>query len=141
MYKKTINYKDIDGNDVTKTCYFNLTYPEAIKILGKYTNRSLDTEIMSEEVKKLVAKKDALSMIEIIEDFILSSYGERTLTDDGSMFIKSKEIRTKFENSFEYAELFEELFTDKNALATFINSVIPIKKNVSTQETTASVVS
>lgn len=141
MYKKTINYKDIDGNDVTKTCYFNLTYPEAIKILGKYTNRSLDTEIMSEEVKKLVAKKDALSMIEIIEDFILSSYGERTLTDDGSMFIKSKEIRTKFENSFEYAELFEELFTDKNALATFINSVIPIKKNVNTQETTASVVS
>lgn len=141
MYKKTINYKDIDGNDVTKTCYFNLTYPEAIKILGKYTNRSLDTEIMSEEVKKLVAKKDALSMIEIIEDFILSSYGERTLTDDGSMFIKSKEIRTKFENSFEYAELFEELFTDKNALATFINSVIPIKKNVNTQEATASVVS
>lgn len=140
MYKKTINYKDIDGNDVTKTCYFNLTYPEAIKILGKYTNRSLDTEIMSEEVKKLVAKKDALSMIEIIEDFILSSYGERTLTDDGSMFIKSKEIRTKFENSFEYAELFEELFTDKNALATFINSVIPIKKNVSTQESTVSVI-
>lgn len=141
MYKKIINYKDIDGNDVTKTCYFNLTYPEAIKILGKYTNRSLDTEIMSEEVKKLVAKKDALSMIEIIEDFILSSYGERTLTDDGSMFIKSKEIRTKFENSFEYAELFEELFTDKNALATFIDSVIPIKNNVNTQETTASVVS
>lgn len=141
MYKKTVNYKDVDGNDVTKTCYFNLTYPEAIKILGKYTNRSLNPDDMVSEVKKIADKKDALSLIEIIEDFILSSYGIRTSTDDGVKFIKSKELREDFSNSFEYAEIFEDLFTNTEHMKEFIANVVPTKgKNVQ-DISTASVVS
>ncbi len=60
-------------------------------------------------------------MLQLIEDMILTSYGERS--SDGSRFNKSEEIRKNFENSIAYAEVFEEILTNENAAAEFASGI------------------
>lgn len=138
MYKKVINYTDLFGNDLEETLYFNLTMPEAIEIYGQYTNGTLENSNFDELVNDMKNRKDVKGMIDLIQNVILSSYGERS--EDGRYFNKSKEIKEKFSNSVAYAELFELLFTDPEEMKKFSKGIISASKK-SKVETTASVVS
>lgn len=138
MYKKTINYTDLFGNDLEETFYFNLTMAEAMEIYGRYTTGTLDNAQFDSLVNEMKNKKDLKGMIDIIQDVILSSYGERS--GDGRYFNKSKEIKEKFANSVAYAEIFELLFNDPEEMKKFAKGIVSSSKK-SKVETTASVVS
>ena len=138
MYRKTLKYTDLFGNDLEETLYFNLTMPEAIEIYGQYTNGTLENSNFDELVNDMKNRKDVKGMIDLIQNVILSSYGERS--EDGRYFNKSKEIKEKFSNSVAYAELFELLFTDPEEMKRFSKGIISASKK-SKVETTASVVS
>lgn len=117
MLKKTIKYTNYIGEETTKDCHFNLTQPELIK---------METSVeggLSGQLKTIVATKNGGAIIRFVEDLIFKSYGE--ISSDGERFVKSDEISTNFSQSPAYEVLFMELTTNENALADFVNEIIP----------------
>jgi hypothetical protein len=129
MFKHNIKYTDFNGTERQEDFYFHLSLPEVTRIeaeLGKP---------IEDYSKELVETMDLKKLLDFLEKMILSSYGKKT--SDGKSFHKSKELREEFENSPAYAELFEELLTDKDLAQNFGKSVADNgkqKKNVVTPQ-------
>lgn len=116
MLKKTITFIDFDGDEVTEDFYFNVNTVEAAKITAKADGD------LEKHAQKIAKSKDMELMIDFIEMMILDSYGEKTA--DGSQFIKNPEIRSKFEHSAAYAELFEELLMEPSQTQAFGKGIV-----------------
>jgi hypothetical protein len=117
MLKKTITYTDYDGNERTEDFYFNLTKAEVMTMEMGITGG------MSKMLEKVVLDKDNKRMIEIFEDLITRSYGEKSA--DGKRFIKSSELTDAFTQKEAYSELFMELVSNADAAEAFFNGILP----------------
>ena len=115
MLKKTVNYVNFLGLEVSEDLYFHVSTVEATRLQVRYGGDIV------EYAKKIAASGEVGTMLQLIEDMILTSYGERSA--DGSRFNKSEEIRKNFENSIAYAEVFEEILTNENAAAEFASGI------------------
>ena len=116
MFKKVIKFEDFNGNPREETYYFNLSKAELMEM-------ELSTQAGVEEmIRMLIATKDNAKIMQIFKDLILKSYGIKS--EDGTRFIKSKELREAFEQSNAYSELFMEMITEPEMQAAFINGVI-----------------
>lgn len=130
MLKKTITYENYDGEQVTKTLYFNLTQTEAIAIALDIPDDV--TEAAREEASvdleqagaKLIEKLGNKGVFEFIKQLVLNSYGVRV---DGDRFEKSDKIREEFAQTLAYDAIIMELFNDDIAAAEFVNGVLPKK--------------
>lgn len=116
MLTKNIKYTDFDGQEKTRTCYFNLTKAEILEFeMGKpggavaYMARLIDSE-QNDKVFKT------------FKELVLMAYGERTA--DGH-FVKSQELRDRFACSEAYSELMMEIMESKEAMVSFINGLTP----------------
>lgn len=117
MLKKTITYTDYNGVERTEDFYFNLTKPELIEMeLG------IDGGFV-EMVDKIIAAKDAQSILRVFKDLIKKSYGVKS--EDGKRMIKSDELFNAFSQTEAYTQIYMELAFDAEAAAAFINGVIP----------------
>jgi hypothetical protein len=125
MFKQTIPYTDFNGNERTEDFYFHLSLPEVTR---------LEAEIgkpIQEYTQELAASRDGKQLLDFIEKMILNAYGKKTA--DGKSFHKSKELRSEFEYSQAYAELFEMLLLDPELARRFGEGVADngkTKKNV-----------
>lgn len=120
MYPKTITFKDLEDNDVTRTFYFNISKPELIKM--RYQGKSL----FDNKLKKIADEQDVEGMLDAIEYFIMKSYGEKD--DDGISFVKTRNgesLAEKFKNTNAYDVLFEEFITDPKNILLFIAGIMP----------------
>lgn len=118
MLKKTITYKDYDGNDRTEDFYFNLSKAECMEM-------ELSTSGgMQQMIQRIVAEKDNVNIVKIFKEIILKAYGKKS--PDGKHFYKSPEISNEFAATEAYSELFMELATDADAAAKFIGAVLPV---------------
>ena len=72
MLVKTITYTDYNGVSRTEDFYFNLSRPEIIEM--EYSPDGSLTEM----IEKLVSPADTPTIIRLIKDFILKSYGEKS---------------------------------------------------------------
>ncbi len=117
MLKKTISYKDYNGNSRTEDFYFNLTEAEITEM-----ELSADGGL-TEMVRRIVAAQDAKQIIAIFKDIILRAYGEKS--PDGRRFIKSKELSEAFSQTEAYSQLFMELATNDKAASDFVNGIVP----------------
>lgn len=116
MFKKVIKYEDFNGAQREETFYFNFSKAELME-------RELSTEAGVEEmIRMLIATKDNAKIVQIFKDLILDSYGIKS--EDGTRFIKSRELRDAFEQSNAYSELFMEILGDTDSQVAFINGVI-----------------
>lgn len=121
MFKHNIKYVDFNGNEREEEFYFHLSTPEVLRIEAK-------TGSTIEEYTQAIAERQDLSeLLDFLEEIVLSSYGRKTT--DGKSFIKNKELRTEFEYSQAYAELFEELLMDQELAAKFGEGVAETAKN------------
>ena len=118
MIKKTITYTDYDGNERTEDKYFHMTKRELIKWETESGSGG-----MEKLIEKIIAEEDRKKLVEMFDDLILRSYGEKSM--DGRSFIKSDEIRNEFANSAAYDELFYELLSDTNNATEFVNGLVP----------------
>lgn len=116
MIKKTITYKDFNGNERTEDFYFNFTEAEAMEM------ELSETGGLVEYVRRIVAAQDAPTIIKVFKEFILKAYGEKSA--DGRRFIKSEELSTAFSQTNAYSKLFMELSTDDKAAAVFVNGIL-----------------
>ena len=117
MLKKPITYTDYNGVERTEDFYFNLSKAELMEMeLGV-------TGGMTEMLNKIIAAKDAPSLMKTFKEMIMKSYGVKS--DDGKRLVKSEEISTAFTQTEAYSVLFMELITDDKAAADFVNGIIP----------------
>ena len=117
MLKKTITYQNFDGKQVTETLYFNLTKAELVEW------EMLTNEGLTDYFIRISGSNDKPTLIRAFKELLLKTYGEKS--DDGRHFMKSDEIRAKFENSAAYDSFFMEFFTDESAAVAFIRGVMP----------------
>ena len=117
MLKKIITYTDYNGVERTEPFYFNLSKAELMEMeLGV-------TGGMTEMLDKIIAAKDAPSLMKTFKEMITKSYGIKS--DDGKRLIKSEELSIAFTQTEAYSVLFMELITDDKAAADFVNGIIP----------------
>lgn len=131
MFKRTIEYRDFNGNERKEDFYFHLSSPEVVRIEAEI-GKPID-----EYTKEIAANQDLKQLLSFLEKMILSSYGKKT--SDGKSFYKSKELREEFEHSQAYAELFEQLLTNTELARKFGEAVAdngkPRKNQMSPQVT------
>ena len=118
MLTKTITYEDYNGNKKTKNFYFHLTKTEIAKM------QLVENGGLRAKIKKMVESDNNREIYSYFEDFVLSCYGEKSA--DGEEFLKSPEIRQRFQCHPAYDKLMMEFIDggDK-AMADFINAVVP----------------
>jgi len=118
MLKKTITYKDYNGQSRTEDFYFNLSKAEVTEM-----EVSEDSGSLVKTIEKVTAEKNGKEIIRIFKDLILKSYGQKS--EDGRQFIKSEKLRTEFSQTEAYVDLFMSLATDANVAAAFVNGILP----------------
>ena len=129
MFKHNIEYVDFNGTQRAEDFYFHLSLPEVVRLEAKL-GKPLD-----QYAQEVTANKDAKELIGFIEEIVLNSYGKKS--DDGKSFVKSQQLRSEFEYSQAYAELFEQLLTDPDLAAKFGSSVADNGKAKKNQVTPA----
>ena len=117
MHSLTLKYADWDGNEREKTCYFNISKAEVIKMQMSASGG------LSAYLKKIVEDQDWEKMSDYFEKFLLFAYGEKSL--DGEQFVKSEEISNAFKATRYYDILYTRLITDSKFASDFFNAIIP----------------
>lgn len=118
MIKKTVTFEDFNDKTQTETFYFHLNKADVIRMEARLNG-------IRETLERLIKTEDGKEIMAIIEDIIVSSYGERS--EDGSRFFKSPEKAAEFKASEAYSELLFELVTDADKASEFINGLLPEK--------------
>ena len=120
MLKKTITFKNLDGEQVTRDYYFNINKAELLSF------QLSEKGGLDKKLEKIQQEDDYNGLFEFIKTIILLSYGEKD--DDGIKFIKARngiKLATEFEQSEAFSELIMELISSADALNAFVNGIIP----------------
>lgn len=117
MIKETITYVDYNNVERTEDFFFNLSKAELME-MEMSTSGGL-----VEMVNRIVAAQDAPAIIKVFKELILKAYGVKS--PDGKRFEKSNKLRTEFEQTEAYSQLFMKLATDADAASKFVNGIIP----------------
>lgn len=121
MKKEVIKYTDYNGVEREEPFYFNLTDAELLELeMGTVGG-------FAEMVQKIVAAKDAPTIINTFKEIILKAYGVKS--DDGRRFIKSPELSKEFSETPAYSILYMQLATDADKGADFILGIVPEDKS------------
>lgn len=119
MLKKTMTFKDYDGNEVTQDFYFNLSRAEVLE-LELSTDKVVGLETT---IKRLQEERDGGKIIELFKKMIRMSIGKKSA--DGIRFIKSDEIADEFIQTEAYSDLVIELCTEEGKGAEFFKAITP----------------
>ena len=134
MHKKTIAYKDFDGNDRVEDAYFNLTKSEMIEFALDLPDNVSDTVSekpenmdVNQAVSKISTVLGKKGVYNFIKDLILKSYGVRK--DDGRRFAKldddGKPLWIGFSQTMAFETIMEEFRTNDIEAAKFVQALIP----------------
>lgn len=115
MLKHQVSYKDFENKSVKETLFFNLTTRDSAKLTIKYGD-------LTKYVKKIEKEKDAAAMMVLIEDLVLTAYGERS--EDGRHFIRNEEIRERFSYSLAFEALLDDLYSDEKKMSKFFDALL-----------------
>lgn len=129
MFKRTVSYKDFDGNQVTEELLFNLSTPELM------TLQASCPEGYAKHLQNALETGDKREVVKTIQDLILNSYGEKS--SDGRRFVKSEQMKIDFEQSAAYDALFTEMLIDKTGQKSidFVNALFENVPKVDEAET------
>ena len=126
MFKKTMKFDDLEGNEVEETFYFHLNRLEIAEML--------ELDQLDEKVTRLTKAKEEKGLNEventreaynIFKDLILRSYGIKG--DDNRTFKKSEEIRDSFKDHVAFEELIFEFIGNESYAAEFFENCLPTK--------------
>lgn len=117
MFKRTITYKDLDGNTFTEDFYFHYSTAEATEL------KAVFGENMQDRIQALIQTKNAKEVIHIFRGVIADSVGRKSA--NGKSFIKTDEFRDEFMGSDAYSEMLLWLLSDQNNMALLVNGLFP----------------
>ena len=116
MFKKVINYVDFDGNKREEEHHFHLSKTEMREM------ELSESGGLSEKMKRVIASQDVPELYSIFKSIILASYGVKS--PDGKRFEKSEKLTTEFTQTNAYDVLMDEITTDADAAAKFMNALV-----------------
>lgn len=119
MIKKTINYENFDGEEITEDAYFHLTKAELLDL--EYKEETPFTEYLKQMQDSTTPK----TVLHVLRELISASYGKKT--DDGKRFVKNEELTNAFVSSDAYSELLFGLLNDPEEATKFFESIMPPK--------------
>jgi hypothetical protein len=119
MLKRTMTYKDLDGNEVTDDFYFALSVREIAKM--EIANEGAGG--YGEMLKAMVKSGNGELIMETFEKFIRDAYGKRH--EDGKRFVKSPDISDEFMQTGAFDQLFLELVLNPKSAEEFILAIMP----------------
>ena len=117
MLKKTIKYKNLDGEPITGDFYFNMTKMELAEM------EVLKEGGLREHLERIIKEQDRRQILMAFKDLIAATVGRRS--EDGIRFEKSEKITNEFMQTDAYSELILSFFTDPKAAVEFISGVMP----------------
>lgn len=117
MLAEKIKYVDLDGQELEETFYFNLSKAEMVELELIYGG-------LEDYMNRLVQDRNTAELVKFYKAFILKAYGERGV--DRKRFIKSQELRDKFEQTDAFSELFCKLTLDIDYAKRFLMGILPI---------------
>lgn len=132
MLKKTIKFKDLDGNPMERDAYFHLGKAELMR--WQQSERGGLSEILD----KIIKEQDNVKIYHYFEELIKMSYGVKRADNLG--FHKSPEITEEFMETDAYSELIMSLIGDAEAAAEFVNKLMPSDIDLSKVENVNSAV-
>lgn len=116
MLKKTINYVDFDGNNREEDHYFHLSRTELREM------ELSESGGLSEKMKRIISAQNVPELYREFKSIILSAYGVKS--PDGKYFDKSPELTKAFTQTNAYDALMNEICTDADAAAAFMNKLV-----------------
>lgn len=118
MFKKTIKFEDFNGQMQVKEFYFHLSKADLLSMAA-------DGDSFKKRVEKMIETKDMRAVLAELRAIVEMSAGVRS--EDGNLFIKTREAQSELLDSPAYDELLFDLLNDPNGAADFIKQLIPAK--------------
>jgi hypothetical protein len=129
LLKRSITYENpFTNQEVTEEHWFHLSKAMLIQLQMETLN---EPEILSAEgerldgframLQRIATSRDGVAILQVVKDMIGRSYGKR----DGDKFLRNSEILAEFEATEAYSQLIFDLCTDAEALADFMNGIMP----------------
>lgn len=126
MFKKTMTFDDLEGNEVTQTFYFNYTKKEVAELLEfKQLEKKLEQLQKPVEESGLSQVENTRQAYDIFQDLILDAYGEKGA--DNVTFRKTPELREHFKSHVAFVEMIFEFIGNAQLAAQFIENCLPPK--------------
>ena len=117
MYVKEIEYTDFNGVTRKEKFYFNLTKAEILDMeLGK-------TGGLTEYIQKILEAQDTPAIMSLFKSLLLKSYGVKS--DDGRRFVKNDQVRSEFEQTQAFSDLYMMLALADNEASKYVNAIVP----------------
>ena len=130
MFKHTLKYEDLDGNEVEGTFYFHISK-------GDIADMQFEGEMgYLAELQKVIDTQDPIGIRDGFKMFLERSVGKRS--DDNLQFIKSPEITSAFMNSDAYGTMLIQLVSDTELAVRFITGIFPRNASEDIQKKIAS---
>lgn len=117
MIKKDITFENFNGEEVTKTAYFNLTKVKAMKMVGDHGG-------MDKYLESIINKKDTRGFIDWVEELVYDAYGERDESNP-EIFDTSKKVKDEFKNSGALDEFVYTIVSDEKEFTEFFFGILP----------------
>ena len=123
MYKHEMTYTDYNGEERTKTLYFNLNAAELTKMEASAEGG------LQEYLKGIIEARDNKAIWNILEKIVLTAYGEKR--PDGSFAKDNGALAQKFTETTAYPDFMVWLFENNTENATkFLKEIIPDEKDM-----------
>lgn len=116
MLKETVTYKNLDGVEVSKELYFNISTSELTELDKAFGGNAF------EKMSNLSENNSVMEVVSSLNNIILIAYGERTPEGDG--FIKNDEVRNRFKYSLALEAYISLLLRSPEALERFRDGLV-----------------
>lgn len=126
MFKKTMTFDDLDGNEVTQTFYFNYNKKEIAELL-EFKQLEEKLALLSKPVEEsgLTQVENNQQAYDIFQDLILDAYGEKGA--DNVTFVKNENLREYWKSHVAFVELIFEFLENPRLGAQFVENCLPAK--------------
>jgi hypothetical protein len=124
MIKRTITYKDFDGNLVTEDYCFHMMEADFVDLDFKYEDFGGLRGYLTQLIKDIQEKGENAPkrpMYEFLKEMISVSVGKRV----ANRFDRSQEIKDRFFQTGAYSGFLIELLNDPNGIPAFIEGITP----------------
>lgn len=116
MFKFTVKYTDLSGNQRSEDLYFMYTVDELLQ--WQTMNGSLTNYL-----ERMVNQFNANELVEWLSSFVVGAYGVKS--DDDRVFDKSSDYVKQFKDSVPFHTYFQLLLKDRTKAEEFISNVVP----------------
>ena len=126
MFKKTMKFDNLEGEEVAQTFYFNYNKKEVAELI-EFERLEEKLKLLSTPVEDsgLSQQENNQQAYDIFQELILNAYGEKGA--DNVTFIKNERTKEYFRSHVAFVELIFEFLENPALAAEFVEKCLPAK--------------